>query len=119
MRKWVILGIVALLVFSSFGFVLAQGDFQEVKDLQVRIEKCESCSCQDFNTDKALSEVNARIENLTKVINQKESELQVLYQEVQTTNRGWDRILMLETELAYKRVIMTVDDPSDYHWKLI
>ena len=105
MRKWVILGIVALLVFSSFGFVLAQGDFQEVKDLQVRIEKCESCSCQDFDVDKVLSEVNARIENLTKVINQEEAELQVLYQKVQvlSTNKSWDRILMLETELAYKR----------------
>ena len=110
MRKWVILGIVALLVFSSFE-----------KDLQVRIEKCESCSCQEFNIDKALSGVNARIENLTRVINRKEAELQVLHQKVQvlSINKGWDRILMLETELAYKRVIMTVDDPSDYHWKLI
>lgn len=81
MRKWVFWALLGLLVFGNFGFVFAE-QFQEVRGLQVRTEKCESCSCQDFDVDKALSEVNARIENLTKVINQKEAELQGLYQNI-------------------------------------
>jgi len=98
MQRWVVLGVVVLLVFSSFGFVFAQESFQEVKDLQVKAEKCESCSCQDFNIDKALSEVNEKIENLAKVINQKEVELRKLYAELNRAKsvETLERIVKLE-----------------------
>ena len=59
MRRWIILGTVVLLVFSSF--VLLKGICSRGFFKKDRIEKCESCSCQDFNIGKALSEVNARI----------------------------------------------------------
>ena len=61
----------------------------------------DSCSsCQDFDVDKALSEVNEKIENLTKVINQKEAELQKLYAELNRTKsiETLEKIIKLEDE---------------------
>lgn len=104
MRKWVVLGIVGLLVFGNLVFA---GGWDE-SDLQVSAgsKTCNTCnSCQEFDVDKVLNEVNLEIENLTRVINQKGAELQGLYQKakISPTNESLDRILMLETELAYKR----------------
>ncbi|NJE13675.1 hypothetical protein [Thermococcus sp. LS2] len=108
MQRWVVLGIIGLLVFSSFGFVFAQESFQEVKSLQVRTEKCESCFCQDFDVDKALGDVNARIENLTKVINQKEAELQKLYAELNKTKsiETLEKIVKLEREVQGLKIFL-------------
>ena len=76
MRRWIVLFVVGLLFLSSFGFAGQAEDSQA----PVSSGTCDTCSsCQDFDVDKALSEVNARIENLTKVINQKEAELRKLY----------------------------------------
>ncbi len=125
MQRWVVLFVVGVLFLSSFAFA---GQFQEVKDLQVPVSSGACSSCQDFDVDKALSEINLKIENLTRVINQKEEELQELYQKARvfSTNETWDRILMLETELAYKRADLlfyqafaATDDPREYHWKTI
>ena len=100
MQRLVANVLLSLLVLSSFGFVFAE-QFQEVKGLQVQTEKCESCSCQDFDIDKALSEVDAKIENLTKVINQKEAELQKLHAELNRTKsiETLERIVELRNEL--------------------
>ncbi len=108
MQKWVVLGILVLLVFSSFGFVFAQENFKEVKNLQIQTGKCESCSCQDFDVDKALSEVNAKIENLTKVINQKEVELQKLYAELNRTKSVeiLEKIVKLEREVQGLKIFL-------------
>ncbi|EHR77850.2 hypothetical protein OCC_03172 [Thermococcus litoralis DSM 5473] len=98
MLRWVVLGIVGLLVFSSFGFVFAQ----EVKSLQVSSETCSACSsCRDFDVDKALSEANAKIENLTRLINQKEAELHKLYAELNKTKsiETLEKIVKLEDEI--------------------
>ncbi|WP_324734772.1 hypothetical protein VFC49_05980 [Thermococcus sp. SY098] len=100
MQKWVVLGILVLLVFGNLGFVFAE-QFQEVKGLQVKTEKCDSCPYQGFDVDKALSEVDAKIENLTKVINQKEVELQKLYAELNRTKSVeiLEKIVKLEDEV--------------------
>lgn len=98
MQRWVVLSIVGLLVFSSFGFVFAQ----EVKSLQVSSETCSACSsCRDFDIDKALSETNAKIENLTRLINQKEAELHKLYAELNKTKsvETLEKIVKLEDEI--------------------
>ena len=100
MRRWVVLFMVGVLFLSSFGFA---GQFQEVKDSQVPVSSkaCGTCSsCQDFDVDKALSEVNARIGNLTKVINQKEAELQKFYAELNRTKsiETLEKIIKLEDE---------------------
>ncbi|MCO6040634.1 hypothetical protein [Thermococcus alcaliphilus] len=98
MLRWVVLGIVGLLVFNSFGFVFAQ----EVKSLQVSSETCSACSsCQDFDIDKALSEANAKIENLTRLINQKEAELHKLYAELNKTKsvETLEKIIEMRNEL--------------------
>ncbi|HIH72173.1 MAG TPA: hypothetical protein HA300_02205 [Thermococcaceae archaeon] len=97
------MSIVGLLVFSSFGFVFAQESFREVKNSQVPVssEACSACSsCRDFDVDKALGEVNLKIENLTKLINQKEAELQGLYAELNKTKsvETLEKIVKLEDE---------------------
>ena len=100
MWRWVVLFMVGVLFLSNFGFA---GQFQEVKDSQVPVSSgaCDTCSsCQDFDIDKALGEVNAKIGNLTKVINQKEAELQKLYAELNRTKsiETLEKIIKLEDE---------------------
>lgn len=101
MRRWVVLFMIGLLFLSSFGFA---GQFQEVKNSQVP-KPAGTCgaysSCQDFNVEESLVEVNARIENLTKVINQKEAELHKLYAELKGSKsiETLEKIIKLEDEI--------------------
>ena len=98
MRRWIVLFVVGLLFLSSFGFAGQAEDSQ----VPVSSKACDTCSsCQDFDVDKALSEVNARIENLTKVINQKEAELQKLYAELNRSKsvEALEKIVKLEDEI--------------------
>lgn len=93
--------VVGVLFLSNFGFA---GQFQEVKNSQVPkpAGTCSACSsCQDFNVGKSLVEVNARIENLTKVINQKEAELHKLYAELNRTKsiETLEKIVKLEDDI--------------------
>jgi len=95
MRRWVVL------FLTNFGFA---GQFQEVKDSQVPVSSgtCGACSsCQDFDVGKALVEVNLKIENLTRIINQKEAELQKLYAEFNRTKsiKTLEKIVKLEDDI--------------------
>lgn len=83
MRKWVVLGIVGFLIFSV-GVVQASAG---------------SKACQGVDVDKALSEVNLRIQNLTGVINQREAELQELYVGFNGSPEVLRRIVKLEDEV--------------------
>jgi len=125
MQKWVVLGIIGLLVFSSFGFVFAGGWEESNAKLSASPGTCNTCnSCQDFDIDKALSEVNAKIENLTRVINQKEAELQELYVELNKTKSvgTLEKIVKLEDEVrglksereAYKRQRLSLEFVKKY-----
>jgi len=101
MRRWVVLFMVGVLFLSNFGFA---GQFQEVKDSQVPVNSgtCGACSsCQDFDVGKALVEVNLKIENLTRIINQKEAELQKLYAEFNRTKsiKTLEKIVKLEDDI--------------------
>ena len=126
MRRIVASLLLSLLVLSSFGFVLA-GDVWKESNLQVSAgsKTCNTCSsCQDFDVDKALSEVNAEIENLTKVINQKEAELQKLYAELSKSKsvetlekivKLEDEVQLLKSELeAYKRQKLSLEFVKKY-----
>ncbi|USH00921.1 hypothetical protein K1720_06420 [Thermococcus argininiproducens] len=92
---------VGVLFLSGFGFA---GQFQEVKDSRVLGSSgtCGACSsCQDFNVGRALVEVNLKIENLTRIINQKEAELHKLYAEFNRTKsiETLEEIVKLEDEI--------------------
>ena len=126
MRRIVASLLLSLLVLSSFGFVLA-GDVWKESNLQVSAgsKTCNTCSsCQDFDVDKALSEVNLRIENLTRVINQKEAELQKLYAELSKSKsvetlekivKLEDEVQLLKSELeAYKRQKLSLEFVKKY-----
>jgi len=101
MQRWVVLFVVGVLFLSSFAFA---GQFQGVENSQVPVssEACSACSsCRDFDIDKALSEANAKIENLTRLINQKEAELHKLYAELNKTKsiETLEEIVKLEDEV--------------------
>jgi len=107
MQKWIVLGIIGLLVFGNLVFA---GGWEE-SDLQVSAgsKTCNTCnSCQEFDVDKALSEVNAEIENLTKVINQKEAELRKFYAELNRTKSVeiLEKIVKLEREVQGLKILL-------------
>jgi hypothetical protein len=110
MQRLVASLLLSLLVLSSFGFVFA-GDVWEKSNIQPSASPgtCNTCnSCQDFDIDKALSEVNAKIENLTRVINQKEAELQGLYVELNKTKSvgTLEKIIKLEDEVQGLKIFL-------------
>ncbi|WP_143592335.1 hypothetical protein, partial [Thermococcus litoralis] len=93
--------VVGVLFLSSFAFA---GQFQGVGDSQVLVSSgtCSACSsCQGFDVDKALREINLKIENLTRLINQKEAELHKLYAELNKTKsvETLEKIVKLEDEI--------------------
>ncbi|MDK2853908.1 MAG: hypothetical protein PWQ92_802 [Thermococcaceae archaeon] len=101
MQRWVVLFVVGVLFLSSFAFA---GQFQGVGDSQVLVSSgtCSACSsCQGFDVDKALREINLKIENLTRLINQKEAELHKLYAELNKTKsvETLEKIVKLEDEI--------------------
>jgi len=126
MRRKTLLSLFVVGVLFLSNFVFA-GQFQEVKDSQVPVSSkaCDTCSsCQNFDVDRALSEVNAKIENLTKVINQKEAELKKLYAELNGTKsiETLEKIIKLEDEVqglksereAYKRQKLSLELTKKY-----
>jgi len=78
---------------------------QEFRDSQVGSEECKSCSCRGFDFDKVLNEVNAKIANLSSVINQKEVELYTLYDEFNRTRdiEILEEIIKFEEEVQLLR----------------
>jgi len=122
MQRWVVLFVVGALFLSSFAFA---EEFQEVERVPVSSGICSACSsCQGFDVDKALSEINLKIENLTRLINQNEAELQKLYTELNRTKsvetlekivKLEDEVQLLKSELeAYKRQKLSLELVKKY-----